>query len=995
MIPTAWAPIDQLPVQASHKTDRKAVTTWVENLSQESADVIDTIAHDDSEDIAEYQAPATEVELMLQQIWCRALNLSAEKVPVDRGFYSLQGADSIVAMQIVSLARQRRLKITVRDLLVHSTISRLGKNVTFGDTIAAAPDPRNIHRPFPLSPVQMWYASMAPTEKHYFNQSFLLHLQKPESADALRNALNLVIQRHEMLRARALRNPDGTWSQIILKDNSSFSFQHHSHAKDWNELLSIIGEAEASLDLINGPIFRADMIEIDSEEYLFLVVHHFFIDLVSWRIVLRDLEEILAGQNPLHSDSHSFQEWCSSQEMLLRLGKSASSTMERPVNNPFDHRAFWGLTSKDNSYASATRHAFSLDMQTSQKLLAISKGTDRPSITDVFLASIGLTFRSHFPERPAPTVFCEGHGRQAHHHNLDISDTVGWFTTLYPISLQASEGQDLHSLTSHVHALRQAQAYDAERWFAAKQFSSSPLDGVNIPEILFNFTGSFQSLESSDSLFRKIILEEGDLLDMSPNMPRFALFDISVDVVDGCLSIAVIHNKQMARQDTIQTCFVDLKQRLTAYAAEDLLTPAFMLPSLTPEATRAMLGSVKGSIEDVSKVSSIQKIMLGAQTMNNEVYIPRLVLEMTRSDIAEETIASAWQHIVERYPSLRTVFRSCNDELYQIVTSTASSTISVASGNEIWTAQRALETQCLDLSQQELPHRLRVFPRSDGRSLLLLEMSHAIVDAATMGNILDDLSSAMQGVLQASDNEIPYTLYARDQSARPSIEARQYWGKLLQSSPPTVIGKADLRDSDFVQIRKVDLKAFTTTSFASHGTNVPAVVRFAWATALGDHLNRPDILFKTVVSTRSQQRTENQKACGPCITFLPCRIILDRTQALHAQTFEHQVEFLSSLDHQAAALEIECPEADTIINIRTEAPEASSHARMFNLVDARDPFHFSIVVEIDLKLNGAVEAQFTYWRNRVDESMIAELDAAFVRAMHAISDDLKSSRVLN
>jgi hypothetical protein len=72
---------------------------------------------------------------------------------------------------------------------------------------------------------------------------------------------------------------------------------------------------------------------------------------------------------------------------------------------------------------------------------------------DILLAALLLSYRNTSVGRQGvPTIYNEGHGREIWEDGMDLSRTVGWFTTLYPVHLpdESSSGKSLTVLSSRV-----------------------------------------------------------------------------------------------------------------------------------------------------------------------------------------------------------------------------------------------------------------------------------------------------------------------------------------------------------------------------------------------------------------------------------------------------------------------------------------------------------------------------------------------------------------
>lgn len=220
---------------------------------------------------------------------------------------------------------------------------------------------------------------------------------------------------------------------LLQEIDSSYKFRAHS-VKNPNEILSGIANTQSSLDVQTGPVCAADLFDKNGQQVLFLVASHLCVDVVSWRIVLQELEDFVRTGS-LSSDAPlSFQSWCNVQLKNSKTTKSVEVPCELP------NIGYWGMTQVPNNYGQVKMQSFTLDKQTTAFISGKCHEILRTETVEVLLTAVLQSFSRIFTDRNAPTIYNEGHGREAW-DSSDPSGTVGWFTTLNPIHAQTRSGK--------------------------------------------------------------------------------------------------------------------------------------------------------------------------------------------------------------------------------------------------------------------------------------------------------------------------------------------------------------------------------------------------------------------------------------------------------------------------------------------------------------------------------------------------------------------------
>ncbi len=318
MVPGAFMVLDEMPLSANGKLDRKRLPTLDWN----------------SQSNVEYAAPQTLVETTLTQIWQTLLGV--ERVGRYDNFFAL-GGDSILSIQVVSRARQAGIVVTPKQLFEQPTVAGLASVAK--TTSRAVAQQGIISGEVALTPIQHWFFERNLNKPQHWNQALLLSVKRELTPVVFEAALCKLLAQHDALRMR-FTEIEGQWLQTNLSeemhkffDCADLSTIPISQCNDLLQTKACI--CQASLDLNQGPLLRAVLFEFGGgEQRVLIVIHHLVVDGVSWRILLDDLETAcrqgMAGQClSLPTKTSSFQYWAARLLQLTRNGGAAARGRHR------------------------------------------------------------------------------------------------------------------------------------------------------------------------------------------------------------------------------------------------------------------------------------------------------------------------------------------------------------------------------------------------------------------------------------------------------------------------------------------------------------------------------------------------------------------------------------------------------------------------------------------------------------------------------------------
>ncbi|MFT3774240.1 MAG: amino acid adenylation domain-containing protein [Minicystis sp.] len=663
MVPSAFVTLTALPLTSSGKVDRRALPAPEEGPRVESA--------------VGYAAPSTHAEEVLSQIWAAVLRLP--RVGIHDNFFEI-GGDSILGIQIVARAQQAGLSLTPRQIFQHQTIAELA--MVAGSTIKVQAEQGPVIGPVPLTPIQRWWLDGEPRDASHFNQAFLLEPTEPLDAPALADAIAALVDHHDALRVRLARGAAG-WEQSFAPPGGNVPFKHvHlAHLPESAQQTALeraASEAQASLDLTNGPALRAKLFELGAgrSQRLLLAIHHLAIDGVSWRILFEDLWSAYAQRRrgepiTLRAKTTSFRRWA---ERLADHARSESVLREeaywtspaRAGRLPLDH------TTGENIESSSKRINIELSADETSSLLREVPEAYGTQINDVLLAALAEAV-SGWTGSPDVLVDLEGHGREEIFDGVDVTRTIGWFTALFPVALRhdasAGPGERLKSIKEQIRSIPGRGLGHGLLRYLGPDSTARKLAAMPAAELVFNYHGQVNQVLPEGSPLRLAAESSGPA--QSPNALRPHLIEVIGRVTAGRLTVRWTYSENRHREGTVaalaERFTTSLRALVQHAAARDaggytpsdfrrvrLSQPAIdMLAALAAEDAPAELPRRK-NIEDIYPLSPLQQGILYHTMVSarRETYLVQLEWSL-EGRLDEAAFARAWQTVVDRHAILR------------------------------------------------------------------------------------------------------------------------------------------------------------------------------------------------------------------------------------------------------------------------------------------------------------------------------------------------------
>ncbi len=475
MIPAYIVQLDQMPLNLSGKLNRNALPEPDESHLEKD----------------KYQAPSTKMERKLVQLWQQIFEL--EEIGINDNFFSI-GGDSIKTIQLSALLLKDKLKLEVAKLFQYPTIKKLAPQIT-KSVLDISQD--RVEGEVQLTPVQMRFFEKKYSALNHYNQAVMLEQEAGVDIEVLENVLQKIVRHHDALR-------------LVYKQRKKEEVQLYS-STDENLTIEVIDltqsnnlhsdiqqratQVQSSFNLRQGPLFKSVVFQTEKKDYVLLVAHHLLVDAVSWRIIIEDLietySELLKGKViPLQDKTHSYQHWAKSlynyaqdpailKELVYWKTQEEISVKPLPVD-------FKGKEIK----SSRTHEILFSKIETSALLLDTNKLYDT-EINDILISALGLAVKK-WSGHNKTRLNLEGHGRENMIESIEVSRTVGWFTAIFPVVVDASHSELSETIKATRAYLKQIPNKGVGYGILRYLVDANKKEGLTFKdnaEIVFNYLG--------------------------------------------------------------------------------------------------------------------------------------------------------------------------------------------------------------------------------------------------------------------------------------------------------------------------------------------------------------------------------------------------------------------------------------------------------------------------------------------------------------------------
>ncbi|WP_421857977.1 non-ribosomal peptide synthase/polyketide synthase [Marinobacter salarius] len=889
MVPAHLMVLERFPLSANGKLDRKALP----------APEMDTVG---------YEAPQTDIEQTLSRLWQEVLGV--ERVGRQDNFFAL-GGDSIQSLRIIAKAKRVGLELTPRQMFEHQTIAALARVATHATVQNYVVD---MERDFPLTPIQQWFFDQAMPRPEHWNQALLLKPATALNSEALAEALNAIYRHHDALRLRFARK-NGEWLQAYgIPDKPADLLWSVTTTPE--QLVNECDRAQASLDLSEGPLMRALHAWLDDgSERLLLAVHHLGIDGVSWRILLDDLmqayQQILRGETiDLGTKATPFQAWADQlptpwNDAVLAEEIDYWSAIPAPAPLP-------GVNAGGpNTVDQLARSTMALSAEVTGELLTEAPKAWRTQVNDLLLTALGEAL-FHWSGRSQSTIALESHGREPLMEGVDLSRTVGWFTSLYPVCVSGG-GNIVENLKATKEALRQVPrgglGYSVLRYLKGEH-GLPDLSGA----VLFNYLGQVDE-GSQDGL---VLAEESPGAMRAMDAPLG--FELSLDgqVRDGVLSFFCSYSAARYQREAIDELMKHFRRALENVVATCRetggVTPSDFPLMALDQAVLNALPVGQDNIDDLLPLTPMQQGLLFHSELGgvSDTYVNQV--SVTLDDLPVEPFKAAWQSAVARHPVLRAGFIHAPGSQLPVQLIHHKAVLSIRELDWRTDASMTLDALCqqeksaaFDLARPPLM-RMVLIRLGEQRWQMVLTLHHILLDGWSSAALLSEVMlETLGGRLETPAR---YHDYFNWLVGRDLESAETFWrDQLCQLPEPTRLAPllADSRCLDRDEASLADIVMHpdydSLAGFArQQQVTLNTLIQAAWTLILQRYTGQREVAFGATVSGRPAAVSGMDRQIGLFINTLPVVEAPAPEQRLGDWLAELQAHNLALREHEHTPL---------------------------------------------------------------------------------------------
>ncbi|MFT5716092.1 MAG: amino acid adenylation domain-containing protein [Oleiphilaceae bacterium] len=1000
MLPAAFVTLLAWPLTINGKIDRKALP---------KSNFLDQ---------QDYQAPRTKHEAALVALWQAVLCL--ERVGIDDNFFAI-GGDSIQAMQVVSRGRREGLLISLQDLFKTATIRSLAATIQT-DNHDRALLTQVIGEQVLLPIMHDFFADSAAVDQ--FNQAMVFSVPAAITSEQLQLALLTIAERHEVYRLRFPKNGQAYYQDIaaaakglVLEtvvfadlDESEFFAQASAHAK----------AQHARLDISRGPLARVirycrNNSEAEAQDILLWVQHHLIVDGVSWRILQEDFTQVLeqasVGDKPTLPESRGhLQAWAERLQDYVDSGKLMSETdywlMQTSQNIsalPQDHYPIEG----DNSEQYTAVATSQWDIESTQRLLHKANACYNTQINDLLLTALMLTvldWQNKGEECDTQDTIrfdLEGHGREDVFFKLDSSDTVGWFTSCYPVVLNCVDKNDLgRQIRAVKEQLRTIPNKGVGFGLLKHLANSSELRALPSSSLVFNYLGQFSNsstqnkITTSSSLLDSLIGKREDSI--SPKRQRNYTLGFNSVIVDGNFQLSIDYHRSHHQASTINDLSASYLKHLSVIVSHCCSATALHTPSDFPllAISESFLASLQRTylIDNLYPSTAMQQgLLLETDLSAGGAYMTQVRLHFDGVDT--EALKQAWQLLIERHKIFRTAFiEGESGDYWQLVQVKAelpweSMELGDNSLDKLMDDQRH---RPFDITQAPLMRFLLVENCFDQKGeCLIWTHHHALLDGWGLSQILQELLLVYDRLSQGQALPIlaeppAYENYIAWLQQYNTQKSENYWREYLAGSAASTAPKGYPANNKSGQgCYKHHLSKGLSAALAQLAqlarVSVNTVMQSAWGLLLSRHNQSDEAVFGVTRAGRPPELAGSDSMLGLFITTHALRVplpvhgqsLFGWLQALHRTQLEQdEHSYLSLADVQKCANH--SPLFHTIMVFENQPLAALDTVDCpLTAINANEELHYplSLVVVPGEQL----ECRFMYQQSELDENTIIDL----------------------
>lgn len=862
MVPAKLIPIKQIPLSANGKVDQKA-------LPEVNCTTLNTC----------YVAPRNENEEQLVSLWSKMLGLSPDSLSTTTDIFTL-GVDSIISIQMLSKIRHVfKAEVTLKDIFTYKTIASFYDNVLMAQiqkekTHEVLCEQGNLKGAVKLLPIQEWLLQQNLDEPAHWNQYFTVKVPPLDTAK-LQMALEELVAYHDAFSLRFTVNESGNWQQQYQSESQCLDFfQLDVSTLTEVEVLSELEKRQHHFNLEKGPLCTFGYIYgfENGENKIFASFHHLIVDVISWYTLLEDIQCLYKGTK-LPQKATSYRQWSKKQahyvdeypeelkywqDQLPREDKQLLSELSTCAVSQHE------IIEKIDKLLAPKNFAIQVD-----ELLLTALNETLHEIT-------GLNFH---------TIWLEGHGRETTNSSFDVSRTMGWFTTMYPVRLIYDEDKLSHikSVLNSLRAIPNKGIGFGNCINNSWQYSSAV--NFNYLGKILNNNKDWQTITaecgvSIDPVNRSTnavnivagVVDDKLMLRVTSQLNDFSAKRIIVSLLQNIRkTLDVLQETNSATLLSADTDFVISQKRLDELQASKEITQVFLANSLQQGMLYHSLSY--GDVDETYRVQAIWDY--------HRVISPSIMKK-------------AWLFTQQQFASLRLRF-DWQEEFIQIIDKTAKLNWNELDLRGLTEADQQIALEQLLATDKQLTYNLqesglfRVYfvQLGEGHSRCIFNTYHAILDGWSSPILLNVLHDAY---LAIQNNRLPEPVNDTYSGTQIYIQKQvQEVDDCWQQQLAQIDSPLDLSGWMLPQLKRKNLSEYkiikngaritleidtvlssNLSQFAkTNGITLNSILQYAWHKIIAIYSGSTTTVIGTVVSGRSLAVDGIEDAVGLFLNTLP------------------------------------------------------------------------------------------------------------------------------
>ncbi|MEK4317564.1 non-ribosomal peptide synthetase [Bacillus sp. FSL R7-0229] len=1006
MVPSLLIELDELPLTPNGKVDQKRLPP-PEWRQEEVETAIDKAA--------------TEEERVLEKVWSQLLGVPS--IGVHDNYFEL-GGDSIIVIQMVARLAQEGYVIQPRDVFEKQTISQLAQAMRKAE-VSTVYDQSPVTGEVRLLPIQSWFFEQSMTNQDYWNLSAHIEMKRSVPHEQLTQVLSKLVDHHDMLRAIYTKEADGTWIQTIREPGVTpcvtfFDVTDVSQEEAREQIRLETSACQGTLSLERGEVIKAILFHTgeDTSE-LFIAAHHLVMDGISWRMIQEDvlngLKQLATGQDIIFAKkTASYKQWADALYEYAQTDQlQAQASFWQKIKDQEEEGSPFQLPALSNIEEHAEILSVQLTKEQTDMLLRQASQAYRTEINDLLLS--GLTQAIGKPM----LITLEGHGREDLFEQMDLSRTVGWFTSSYPIFIPFIQTDVARQIKDVKETLR-AVPQKGIGYGLLQYMTESRLLKTVTPQMSFNYLGQ---LDQADGEAKLYIADERNGHVHDPKAERQHLIDVYGYVTDGQLQMNFMINRELLQDQEVRLLPERFKEKMEIILAHCVETSGGFTPSDFPmvHLTQKQIDELPDNVVDVYPLSPMQQGMLFHALLDqaSQAYFGQVHMTLqglTNGDAYEQ----AWNLLVERHSILRTKFAwEGLKEPVQFIQSEGSIHLTQHDVRHLSDAEQEETIEHFLVSDRSkdfnLDHidepliRIALFRCDEERCTFVFSFHHILIDGWSLFSFIQESFALYRSLVDEREISLstvrPYKDFIEWLQKQDQEKAQEFWQRYMSGVEEATLlpgdGEEHASDQEASMMQSSvkltpEMQQKLEKMTGKQKVTMSTLIQSAWGLLLHLHSGAEDVIFGVTVSGRPADLPEVESMTGLFINTLPLRLpihsdwtiarLLAHTQETVFQMREYEYTVLPDIQQMT-----EIPNGEALFHsivVFENYPIESIEPYGVRILDIASHEETNYDLTLVAVPGDTLELRITYNLNQYTEQQIQTLMQQLIHTLEAMTEQV-------